>query len=88
MDYPEAKSENFDKVILKSFFSGYEEIRPFTSEQKKWYPYLYAIVNAFWSSDIKWDENSLLHACKRNDKLTTTRHLKNIWEKLCMVLKK
>ena len=32
----------------------------FSEEQKRMYPYLYAIIHAFWSMDIKWKEDSLM----------------------------
>ncbi len=49
-----------EKEILKAFLRGYEEVRPFTEEEKAWFPHLYAIVDAFWSSDIYWNEDSLI----------------------------
>ncbi|MCM1114319.1 MAG: hypothetical protein NC397_02350 [Clostridium sp.] len=81
MDYPEDKEDNFEPKILISFLEGYNSVRSFSKEQQYWYPYLYAIINAFWSSDIRWSENSLLNAHK-NGKVESVRR----W--LLMILKR
>ena len=47
-----------------------------------WYPYLYAIIDAFWSSDIKWNEDSLMHAVKNEDRKQTQKWLEIIWQRL------
>jgi Ser/Thr protein kinase RdoA (MazF antagonist) len=62
MDYPEELSGKQETVILSAFLRGYQQIRPFTTQQSEAFPWFYALVSAFWLSDIKWDENSLANA--------------------------
>lgn len=84
MDYPENKAENFEAKILASFWDGYCSVRSFTKEEQQWYPYLYAIIDAFWSSDIRWNEDSLLNAHKAGDSESIRRWLLTIWERLAI----
>ena len=62
MDYPENKDCDFEAKILDSFWEGYCSVRAFSQEEREWYPYLCAIIDAFWSSDIRWNEDSLMNA--------------------------
>ena len=62
MDYPEELAGKQETVILSAFLKGYQQIRPFTTQQSEAFPWFYALVSAFWLSDIKWDENSLANA--------------------------
>lgn len=59
MDYPDNLSEKPESVILPAFLKGYHQERPFTDEQKETFPYLYALISAFWLFDMKWDEHSI-----------------------------
>lgn len=82
MDYPNEIAGKQEHIILSAFLKGYHQERPFTNEQREVFPYLYALVSAFWSSDIKWDENSLCHAAERGDTETAHRWLKEIYNRI------
>lgn len=82
MDYPENKDENFEAKILAAFFEGYCSVRSFSKEEREWYPYLYAIISAFWSSDIRWNEDSLLNAHKAGNSVGVRQWLETIWKRL------
>lgn len=82
MDYPQEKEADFEANILASFLDGYCSVRSFTKEEQQWYPYLYAIIDAFWSSDIRWNEDSLLNAHKAGNAEGVRRWLSTIWERL------
>lgn len=55
MDYPENSDSNFEDKILDAFLEGYRSVRSFSEKEQEWYPYLLAIINAFWRSDIRWN---------------------------------
>lgn len=82
MDYPKDRGKDFERRILTSFWDGYCSVRSFTAEEKKWYPYLRAIIDAFWSCDIQWNEDSLLNAHQAGDIPTVRRWLSTIWTRL------
>lgn len=84
MDYPEDKGNDFGEEILTAFLEGYCSVRAFSKEEENWYPYLYAIIDAFWSADIRWNEDSLLNAHKAGDMEGVRRWLTIIWERLSM----
>ena len=67
MDYPDNLGSDPEKVILPAFLKGYAQVRPFTHMQKALYPYLYAIIDTFWSQDIKWKEDSLVNVIQKGD---------------------
>lgn len=67
MDYPDGTGGAVRPEILAAFWRGYRSVRKFSEEQQAWYPYLYAVINAFWSSDIKWNEDSLVNAVKNGN---------------------
>lgn len=71
-----------------SFFKGYRSVRSFSKEQQHLYPYLHAVINAFWSSDIRWNEDSLFHAHKSGDMESVHRWFLIIWERLTLLKKK
>lgn len=85
MDYPEDKEKDFESKILKSFLEGYLSVRSFSKEQQYLYPYLYAIIDAFWSSDIRWNKNSLLTAYKNGDIEGIHKWLLTIYERLTLL---
>ena len=78
MDYPENSGCDFKEKIL----AGYCSVRSFSKEEKYFYPYLCAIIRAFWSSDIRWNKDSLLNAHKAGDSMSVRRWLLKIWERL------
>lgn len=67
MDYPIGHAKDYEERILSAFLRGYQLERPFTDSQREMFPYLYAIINAFWSADIKWNSDSLLKELERGD---------------------
>jgi Ser/Thr protein kinase RdoA (MazF antagonist) len=48
MDYPDDLAGHQEDTILTAFLEGYQKIRSFTAEQKAAFPYLYALIDAFW----------------------------------------
>lgn len=82
MDYPDGAEGDWGDRILTSFLRGYDSVRRFSEEQRQWYPYLYALINGFWSSDIRWDDNSLANALHRGDAEGTQEWLETIWRQL------
>ena len=53
-DYPEREQN-----ILSAFLNGYDSVRPFTNLQKDIYPYLCAVISAYWLGDMSFDEGNL-----------------------------
>ena len=53
-DYPEREQD-----ILFAFLNGYNSVRSFTDQQKEIYPYLYAVISAYWLGDMSYDEGNL-----------------------------
>lgn len=84
MDYPKKREDDFEIKILKSFLDGYCSVRSFSKEQQSWYWYLYAVINAFWSNDIRWSENSLLNSHKNGDVENVRKWLLTIWNRLTL----
>lgn len=67
MDYPDSYSGCHEALVLPAFLQGYQQERPFSAIQKELYPYLYAIINTFWSMDIKWSEHSLIKELEKGN---------------------
>lgn len=84
MDYPNDSGDDIEAEILAAFLKGYRSIRDFSEEQQNWYPYLYAMINAFWSFDVKWGDDSLTNAVKNNDVEGTRSWLEIIWQRLIL----
>ncbi len=82
MDYPENAGSDFKNKILSAFLDGYCSVRSFSKEEQAWYPYLLAIIDAFWSQDIRWSEDSLLNAHKAGNTSRVRQWLETIWERL------
>lgn len=59
MDYGATPLPEFSRALFGHFMRGYTSVRPFTEDEKRWLPHLYAIINAFWLSDIIYDDSSL-----------------------------
>jgi Ser/Thr protein kinase RdoA (MazF antagonist) len=81
MDYTET-GEDLEDRLLEAFWAGYCAERPVSEEQWRWYGYLKAIIDAFWSGDIRWDEGSLLNAQAAGDDAAVSSWLKTIWQRL------
>ncbi len=85
MDYPESYNGKNEVLILPAFLKGYEIKRPFSDLHKQVYPYLYAIINAFWSGDIKWNENGLIKQLEKGNSKAVHKWLKEIYRKLLVL---
>ncbi len=83
MDYPESYRNNHEAVILPAFLKGYNRKRPFSKFQKDVYPYLYAIISAFELGIIRYDDNSLWNAIKKEDNNAVSIWLKEIYKRIC-----
>lgn len=82
MDYSDDARDTIRPEILDAFLRGYGSVRNFSKEQKDWYPYLYAIIDALWSSDIRWNEDSLANAVKNEEMPSVQKWLETIWRRL------
>lgn len=82
MDYPDGAGEDIGAKILASFLRGYDSARHFSEEQRRWYPYLHALIDSFWSSDIRWDDNSLTNMLHRGDAEGVRERLETIRRRL------
>lgn len=82
MDYPEDLGDDRLEKILSAFWDGYRSVRDLSREERQLYPYLMAVIDGFWSSDIKWDEDSLLTLAKTGDQSGVHRRLAAVKEKL------
>lgn len=65
MDYAPGEPPS-EESLLKSFLSGYHEIRPFTAEQVNMIPHLYAVISAFWGMDLIYGEHGALKQLLKN----------------------
>lgn len=82
MIYPENITDDFKSEVFAAFWDGYRSIRPVSEQEQQLYPYLYAIIDAFWSQDILWREDSLINAHKAGDSDGVQKWLSLIWERL------
>ncbi|MDO4316571.1 MAG: phosphotransferase [Lachnospiraceae bacterium] len=78
MDYSKEIDGNQEGVILPAFLRGYHRERPFTDKQKEVFPYLYAIISAFWLGSIRFDEDSLCYAIEAGDTESVHKWMKKI----------
>ncbi len=82
MAYPAGYGSCPEPIILPAFLQGYHKERPFSSEYQRLYPYLSAIIHAFWSADIKWRHDSLLANLKRGNHSEVRTQLSRIHRRL------
>lgn len=82
MDYPKEIAGKQESIILSAFLNGYHKERPFTEDQKEVFPYLYALVSAFWKLDIVWSDNSLCHAVEAGDAETAHQRMEEIYSRI------
>lgn len=82
MDYPKGIDGMPESVILPAFLRGYHHERPFTDRQKKIFPYLYAIISAFWRGSIQFDEDSLYHAIDAQNTAAVHQWMKEIHRRI------
>lgn len=78
MDYPKEIAGKQERLILSAFFRGYHRERPFTRAQQEAFPYLYAMISAFWRGRIQFDEDSLCHAAAAGDAQAARRRMEEI----------
>jgi Ser/Thr protein kinase RdoA (MazF antagonist) len=81
MDYPEELDGHQEEIIFSSFLEGYQHVRPFTAEQKQAFPYLYALITAFWGVDMKWADNSRTKTVDEADDVSVRQWMKDILER-------
>ena len=81
MDYPEELDGHQEEIIFRSFLEGYQQIRSFTAEQKEAFPYLYALINAFWGIDMKWVDNKHTVTVDEADDVSVRQWMKDILER-------
>lgn len=82
MDYPKEIDGRQESLILSAFLRGYHRERPFTDEQKDVFHCLYAVISAFWDSDIRYGSNSLWDAVEAQDEETVRQWMKKIHRRL------
>lgn len=82
MDYPAAYQGKQEQLILSAFLRGYQSVRPFQPVHRELFPYLYAVVTAFWGMDLVWRENSLQNAVDRGDVQGIQTWLDVIWTRI------
>ena len=52
------------------------------AKTKRFFTFLYAIISAFRSMDVKWNDDSLLHAAEKGDAEAVGKWLLTIRERL------
>ena len=82
MDYKEEASPERERKILSAFLDGYESLRPFTDKQREVFPYLCAILAAFESGKMCYDENNLELLIRENSTDDIRECMKNMYERL------
>ena len=81
MDYPEELGEHREEVIFTSFLEGYRQVRPFTAEQQEAFPFLYALITAFWGTDMKWADSGHTITVDEADDLMVRKWMESILER-------
>ncbi len=82
MCYPQNAPADFEAQVFSAFLDGYTAIRPFSEAEQRWLPTLWRVIDAFWSSDIRWNDDSLLHAFHAHDPGGVHRWLTTILRRL------
>ena len=82
MDYAKEIDGKQEKVILSAFLRGYHRKRPFTDKQKEIFPYLYAMISAFWLDSIRFDKESLYHVIEVGDTKAVHQWMKEIYRRM------
>lgn len=82
MDYPKEIDGRQENLILSAFLRGYNRERPFTDEQKEVFHCLYAVISAFWDSDIRYGKNSLWNAVETDNVETVHQWKEKIHRRL------
>lgn len=82
MVYPKEIAKAPEAVILPAFLKGYHQERPFTDRQIEVFPYLYALISAFWLFDMRWSEHSLANAIEQADADAVLNWMKEICNRM------
>ena len=82
MVYPKEIAKASEAVILPAFLKGYHQERPFTDRQIEVFPYLYALISAFWLFDMRWSEHSLANAIEQADADAALNWMKEICNRM------
>lgn len=82
MAYPDSYGDCPEQFILPAFLHGYSTERPFSAAHSRLYPYLVAIIRAFWSADIRWGQDSLLKNLARGANKAVRAQLASIYDRL------
>ena len=82
MDYPKTLEGKQENAILSAFLRGYHRERPFTERQRETFPYLYALISAFWRCSLVFDEDSLVYAVEAGDRAAVQEWMKEIRRRL------
>lgn len=82
MDYPPDAGPEQERALLAAFLRGYQSRRPLAPQHRELLPYLFAVISAFWSSDIRWGPASLWQACQQRDFPAVLRWLAEIQARL------
>lgn len=83
MDCDRELTEEYSRELFARFIKGYNGVRPFTTEERALIPPLAAVINAFWLSDIYYDENSLTKLKERGDTAAAGEMLRRIERIIC-----
>lgn len=78
MVYAGELSGKQEEIILSAFLKGYHRERPFTEQQIEVFPYLYAIVSAFWLMDV----NRLINSIKAGKSDAAQEWMREIQKRL------
>lgn len=79
MVYPEDRADDFEDRILSAFWEGYRAVRAFSADEQRWYPYLYAVIDAFWRCG---DVDNLVNAQGAGDAAGVRHWLESIQKRL------
>ncbi|MBP3705345.1 MAG: GNAT family N-acetyltransferase, partial [Clostridia bacterium] len=81
MVYPEDRADDFEDRILSAFWEGYRAVRAFSADEQRWYPYLYAVIDAFWRCG---DVDNLVNAQGAGDAAGVRHWLESIQKRLAV----
>lgn len=85
MVYPDEREADFEEKILSAFWAGYGSVRKFSREEQQWIPDLYALIDSFWTPEIRWNEDSLLNARNAGEWNLVRKQLERIYHRLSKV---
>ena len=71
-----------EQNILSAFLNGYDSVRPFTNLQKDIYPYLCAVISAYWLGDMSFDEGNLKSLIEKKQADAICRFMNNMRNRL------